>query len=122
VSNLTGYSAEQVPLNSTLNTMAWQDADAYLKLNTVAVSGNITAAHNTIYLVSTAATRTITLPAAKANFCFWVKDSTNQAATNNITIARASSESIDGVAANKTLSTNGGSWLVVCDGTNWFTL
>jgi hypothetical protein len=122
VSNLTGNGPEQVPLNSMLNTMAWQDADAYLKLNTVAVSSNITAAHNTIYLVSTAATRTITLPTAKANLCFWIKDSTNQAATNNITLARAGSESIDGTAANKTLSTNGGSWLFICDGTNWFTL
>lgn len=74
------------------------------------------------YLVDTSAIRTLQLPAASTNFYFIVKDKTGTAFTNNITIARAAAESIDGVAANKTLKVNSGCWMLVSDGTNWFTL
>ena len=79
-----------------------------------------TAADGKTYLVSSAASRAITLPAASSNIQFWVKDNTGSAETNNFTITRAAAESIEGVAANKVLQTNWGSWHFVCDGTNWF--
>lgn len=86
------------------------------------VNSNITAATAQTYMVDTSAARTITLPAAAANLYFYVKDKVGTANTNNITIARAASESIEGVAASKILQTNWGSWIFVCDGTNWFIL
>lgn len=74
-----------------------------------------------IFLVNTAnGAQTFTLPAAALNFKFTVKDSAGSAGTNNITIARNGSESIEGVAANYTAGAAWGSWTFVCDGTNWF--
>ena len=89
---------------------------------TQAVTTNITAAHNKIYLVTTSSARTITLPAAALDTQFYIKDATGSANTNNITIARAASESIDGVAASYIIDSNLASVLLVCDGTNWFVL
>jgi hypothetical protein len=86
------------------------------------LAGNITAVSGTTYIVDCSAARTITLPAAAANASFTVKDSTGQSFTNNITIARAAAESIEGVAASKILQSNWGSWTFVCNGTNWFIL
>jgi len=83
-------------------------------------AADFTAANHTTYLVSSAASRNITLPAAAANLEFWVKDSTGDCNTNNFTIVRAGSEEIEGIAANKTLQTDWGSWHFICDGTNWF--
>lgn len=74
------------------------------------------------YLVNTSAARTFNLPAPAANAFFAVRDISGSAETNNITINRAGTEQIDGVAANKTLSINRGYWIFACDGTNWFTL
>lgn len=76
-----------------------------------------------VYLVSTAAARTINLPAPAAGLIFYFKDSTGQAQTNNITLVRnGGTGSIEGVAASKILQTNWGSWTLVSDGTNWFML
>jgi hypothetical protein len=72
------------------------------------------------YLVDTSVARTLNLPAAALNAFFLVRDKTGSAATNNITIARAGTESIDGTAANKTLSINKGFWMFMCDGTDWW--
>jgi hypothetical protein len=77
--------------------------------------------YNKIFLVNTAnGAMTFNLPAASLNFSFTVKDSAGSAGTNNITIARAGSESIEGVAASYTAGAAWGSWRLVCDGTNWF--
>lgn len=88
--------------------------------NIEAKSADFTAATATTYLVDSSAARAITLPAAASGLEFWVKDSTGSCNTNNFTITRAGSESIEGVAANKTLQTDWGSWHFICDGTNWF--
>lgn len=82
--------------------------------NTAVVSG-------TLYFVDVSGGAvSLTLPAATASLSFRVKDSTGSALTNNITIVRAASESIEGIAADKILSTSWGSWSFICDGTNWF--
>lgn len=111
-------------LQSQGGTNAPQWADPLLFRPTVqAVSGTLnltTADTNKIFLVSTAAARTINLPAPSAGLRFVIKDSTGQAQTNNITVVRNGSEQIEGVAASKILQTNWGSWTIISDGTNWF--
>lgn len=75
------------------------------------------------YLVTTASVAiTLNLPVAAANTWFMVKDVSNNAFTNNITIHRAAAETIDGVASDFVIANNSAGWLFVCDGTNWWTL
>lgn len=85
-------------------------------------SSPVTMISGRTYLVDTSSARTLTLPAAASNQFVIIKDKTGGAASFNITVARAGSESIDGVASNKTLARPYGSWLLACDGTNWFTI
>jgi hypothetical protein len=73
-----------------------------------------------ILLVDTSAARTINLPTPASGLRFTMKDKTGQAGTNAITLARAGSEKIEGVAANYTLEANWGKWTIVSDGTDWF--
>jgi len=73
-----------------------------------------------LILVDTSAARAITLPSPVNGRTFIIKDKTGTAETYNITLTRNGAESIEGVAANRTLSTNWGCWKVVSDGTNWF--
>ena len=84
------------------------------------LAGDTTAANNTRYLVDTTAVRTITLPAASDNFIFEVKDISGQADTNNIVIARAGSESIEGAASNYTINSEYSNTRFVSDGVNWW--
>ena len=74
----------------------------------------------TMYFVNTSAARTLTLPAASAGARIMIKDVSGLANTNAITVARAGSESIEGVAGNKLLQTNWGAFTLVSDGTNWY--
>ena len=85
-------------------------------------TGDFTAASDYIYLVSSAAARAITLPAAASGARFFIKDSTGSCETNNFTLTRVASEKIDGLAANRVLQANWGSWTLVSDGTDWFIL
>lgn len=76
-------------------------------------------------VTSTAATRTITLPSsatAGSGFELIVKDESGAAGTNNITVSRAGSDTIDG-ATTVTISVNYGVLKVYSDGAGkWFTL
>lgn len=75
-----------------------------------------------VILVSTASARTINLPAATTAVFFAVKDVTGSAGSNNITIVRNGSNTIDGVSGNKTLDVNYGWWWLISDGvSNWST-
>lgn len=94
-----------------------------------AVSGNIAIGASDTFdllLTSTAAARSITLPLANAVAAgrrYKVKDITGSAQTNNITIIRSGSDSIEGIAGNKTLATNFGAWELVSDGSSaWYLL
>ncbi len=88
------------------------------------VSGDITIdSDDSVLAVSTSgAARNITLPAASLGRAFLIKKTTTDA--NKITLVRAASESIEGVAANYDLLgstfSNRPSWEVWCDGTDWF--
>lgn len=92
--------------------------------NSLAGNLTITSTDNTfIILVDTSAGRTITLPdPTLGKRLFIIKDKTGTSQTNAITLARFGSETIDGVAASKSLSKNFGSWYVISDGTNWWVL
>ena len=76
-----------------------------------------------IGVTSTAAARTITLPLANSVPAGWqttIKDESGGALTNNITIARAGSDTIDGAASN-VIALNYGSRTLYSDGVSkWF--
>jgi hypothetical protein len=100
---------------------SWQS----FSLNPVVVASStgatLTAADsNKIYLVDTSSARSFQLPSPAAGLIYTIKDATGQAATNNISILRAGSEQIEGIAATKLLQTNWGCFKIVSDGTNWF--
>ncbi len=87
------------------------------------VSSNISLEAGKYHLVDTNAARTLTLPnPAITTTPIWVKDKTGLANTNNITIARFSTEQIETVGASYSLDSNLGAWTFVTDGTNWFVL
>ena len=95
------------------------------KLNRTATATTYTALVTDHYIgvTSTAAARTINLPAAAtvgAGKTYIVKDESGAAGTNNITLDGNASETIDG-AATKAISTNYGVLRIICDGSNWFT-
>lgn len=62
----------------------------------------------------------ITLPAASSGFIFTIKDIKGNFGTNNLTLTRVSTESIEGVASNFVMAANWGTWTFMSDGTNWF--
>lgn len=88
----------------------------------VSVAGNVTLTDQRIHFVSTAAARTLTLPAPATTSWIEIKDSTGSCSTNNITVVRFGSEKIETVAASYTLNNDNGAWTFVSDGTDWFVL
>ncbi len=89
-------------------------------ISQVSVSSDVTLTNNAIHLVSTAAVRSLVLPAPNVNTCIMVKDISGLASTNPITIVRFGSEKIETVAASYVLSSSLGCWTFVSDGTDWF--
>ena len=93
------------------------------QFDVVSVSTNTNAANKKTYLVDVSGGAvTITLPTPEANAFVIIKDSTGNANTNNITVARNGSEDIDGVAANYTMDSDLESKTFVSDGTDWSVL
>lgn len=85
-----------------------------------AISSNVTLVAGSYNFVSTAAARSLTLPAPFNGCIIKIKDKTGTASTNNITIIRAGSEKIEGVAASYIYATDYGSLELVSDGTDWW--
>lgn len=113
-----------------VNTESWTSNETVMKkgwkLPRNAQSSNYTTVMTDTYIgvTSTAAARTITLIAAAtagAGKVYVIKDESGGAATNNITIDGNASETIDG-ATTKIINTNYGSYTIICDGSNWFTI
>lgn len=73
-----------------------------------------------IIFVNTNAAVQITLPTPTAGRELIIKDIIGLANTNNITLVPHGAEKIEGLAANKILASNWGSWTVVSNGTDWF--
>ena len=93
------------------------------KVDSVKLDGSATvptgaAVEGQVYF-NTGTAVTVTLPSAVTNAAIIFKDSAGTAATNNITINRADSATIDG-ATSQTISSNYGSMKLISDGTNWF--
>lgn len=94
--------------------------------NRIATAASYTVLTNDFFIgvTSTAAARTITLPtatAAGAGKVYIIKDESGAAATNNITVARSSTDTIDG-AISAVISTNYGVVRLYTDGSSkWFT-
>lgn len=63
---------------------------------------------------------TLTLPAPAVGRTLLVLDVKGAFGTNNLTLARHSTEQINGLAASKVLSASWANYLVTSDGTNWF--
>jgi hypothetical protein len=75
------------------------------------------------YLVDTTSIAIqVNLPAVAQNAWVIVKDSGFNAFTHNITIHRAGSEKIDGVASDFVIDANGGAWMFMSNGTDWFSV
>lgn len=75
----------------------------YRSTGSISGTTTLTNLNTTVLYVSSAAPRTITLPPASAEligYAVTFKDDTGSAATNNITIAAAGSDTIDGAATN----------------------
>lgn len=105
-----GTLAGALDLDSTLNL-------SYGSTGVSALVGNTTI----LGVTSTAAPRTITLPVAQlaAGRMVVVKDQTGGANLNPITIDTEGAELIDGQASIQ-INTSYGSFMLYCDGTNWF--
>lgn len=139
-STLSGVTVRDSNNFVNLNAIGVSDADVVVIGNTSTVNnirggievqntspaGNITIDDGTTYhclvFVDTSAARDVNLPAASTatGRIYIIKDKTGTAATNNITLVRDGSEKIEGVAANKALATNWGSWTITSNGTDWF--
>lgn len=102
------------------------DGAVTLPVHTLSANTTLTDAHRTVLVNSAAAPRTITLPAAPLTGTIYeIRDvgSTGAGAsgTNAITIAR-NGNTIDGVAADLVLNTNGRGVVLAWDGAKWVTL
>ena len=75
-----------------------------------------------LYNINISAAINITLPTLGNNIIFTIKDVSGSLSTNNATLIRNGSESIDGLPVNRILETNFGSWTIYSDGSNWFIL
>lgn len=71
-------------------------------------------------ILSSSSAVTVQLPNPATARQFIIKDSSGVRETNQISLVRFASESIDGLAATRLLSTNYGAWRVVSNGANWF--
>lgn len=80
----------------------------------------ITKADNFIFCDTSGGAFTLTLPTPAAGLLFRIFDTTGNFNTNNLTLARAAAEKIEGLAASKVLQTAWGAFTIISNGTDWF--
>lgn len=119
VSSLTTSNTLSVNSTTLLN------GSVGLHWRTVAVSTTAVIGDNGIAVSDTSSPRTVTLFSTSTctgqnTYMLIVKDKSNNAATNNITIAAAAGEKID-LAATKVISTNLQSFTLSCQSDGWWT-
>jgi len=108
-------------LGSTSSTAVHQ-INGGLNVTTRTITNNLTIDTTTsdyIILCNFSSGKTVTLPAPTNGRLIIIKDISGTANTNNITLARNGSETIDGIAASKIFQTDWGEWVITSDGTNW---
>ena len=123
ISSAYGAYLSQPLASSTGNFYALSVQGGHVSKRTAtATDYTIKTADTFVAVTNTSAPRTITLPSTAPDSGWWciVKDETNGAATNNITISR-NGLNIDNQAANKTINTNSGFFGIYSNGSNYFT-
>jgi hypothetical protein len=90
--------------------------DSAVSIDLQAESANFTAVGGKTHI--TTGVITAQLPAPAANLAIRIKKTDN----NTVTVARNGTETIDGVAADYSMTTDKESIFIVSDGTNWFLL
>ena len=119
LSNGTTANATHVQTN-------FDDAKTYVNAllaleSQVSVSSNVSLTNKALHLVSTAAARTLTLPAPSTTLALLVKDVTGSAATNTITINPNGAQTIDG-QSSVVVDYNYGAVMIISDGSNYFVI
>ncbi len=115
-------TATQIGYLSTLASDVQVQIDAVRAVNqNVSISSDTTLTNKALHLVSTAAARSLTLPAPAAALFLVVKDVTGSGQTNNITINPAGAQTIDG-SATLVIDDNYKSVTIVSDGSNYFVI
>lgn len=122
--NNNSGNAIQLTTGSSLNTGAL--ALNVWELQELAGNLTITSGDSFVFInTNTSTTRTIILPAASAVTAgryYIIKDKTGSAATNNITITPAGSDTIDGVSASVKVTSAYGNLTLISDGVSgWLT-
>ena len=125
---LTNEGPPTVPWGSTVDSviaaLAAQTGNTTpFMLQTQVSTTPVTIASGNAYLVqSNIQAITLNLPQPAVNSWILITDIGNNASVNNITVRRFSSEKIDGVSANKKMTYNGASVILISDGTNWYSM
>lgn len=119
--NGVGNEPMDLPRMSMLNGEAFRQWDqaAALVVNTQDATYQITEHDGGKLLLCTSGTRTWTLPAATDVWVGWQCRLRNRSG-NNLTLARAGSETINGTAASLTVATGSAILTVVCTGSTSF--
>ncbi len=119
----TGWAQGSGNLSQLLIALAAVSAGSAFMQISSATTTPITGSSTRTYLVNTGTLAiTINLPSPDANTWLMIKDIIGNAGTNNITLHRHGSETIDGVAADKILTIPYELCMIVADGTNWYVL
>ena len=125
---VAGTITTGIKIDNLANTLIKKDLtmNGAMNLNTVATATSYSALASDDYIgvTSTAAPRTITLPAASSvadGHVYFIKDESGGAGTSNITISRSGSDTIDG-ATSVVISVNYGVSRIIMRNTAWWTL
>lgn len=121
--NETGWAQGSGNLSQLLIALAAASSGSnFLTLTAVTTSPQTGATAHTYLVTTSSIPITINLPTPSANAFLFIKDVSGNCANNNITLHRAGSELIDGVAADHTMNVPYELCFIVSDGTNWFIL
>lgn len=111
--------ADGTHLTTQSGVVAWTaDPTPYVVSS---INSNTSAATGNTYLCDTSGGAfNVTLPSPVTGAFIVIKDKLGTFGTNNLTVVRAGSEKIEGLAASKVLQTNWGAFSIFSDGTDWF--
>ena len=129
VSSATAPSSGQVLTATSSTTATWQTPSGggfsppiTLTHTTKTANYTITTSDYVILCDTSGGAFSLTLPTVTTGQSFKIKDVKGTFGTNNLTIVRAGSEKIEGVAASLVLRANWGKYEIFNNGTDWFLL
>ena len=106
------------PFTSNLDLDTTGASSPVFTVNSISTNTNAVA-NNTYFIDCNGGVVQLTLPTPASGTYVVVKDETGSSNTNNITIARNGSESIEGVAANYVVDSDFAYMTFLSDGTDW---